>query len=50
MYIHTVFSLISAGPKISATHLGILTEISASPVTGAAPLNMALIIIATILY
>ena len=40
----TVFPLISAGPQISAAPLGILIEISASP------LNAALIRIVTIFY
>ena len=47
---YIAFPVISAGPQISAAHLGINVEISASPQISTAPINAALIRIVTILY
>ena len=41
--ISTVYPLISAGIQTSAASLGIHTEISASPLISAAPLNATLL-------
>ena len=47
---YTVFPLISAGPQISATTLGIYIEISTSLLISATPVNAVLIRVVTIFY
>ena len=47
---YIAFPLIRAGPQISAASLGILIEISASPLMSTATLNTAVIRIVTIFY